>query len=578
MADALFTLVREDDIETTEGVSQETSDGVNGLSFDEIQLIDDQGDPCAYPVSQGFTSLDATHEYTDGSEGDSPISLRHSITMSVDMIDNKTRRRLHEWMQERARCLFTPGYGRNTLLGWRPVPASTTSIPDLTGRHTLDISGDSTEENVWDDFTGLDVMRAGFDYQQRIVSTPGGAGQIFERAGANIADPTTPTGATPATCGWTAAGTGSGTLTITFNATMFGQTSAAGAINVVGTSTTSSRQVEMTLPVSGSGGPTGEGTVNAATWIMGRLPTDALLYVEGGSGDPIALAGDYSNWTRIDIQNNDTSYASGSVKLIVVMPSGGDAQTCNFWIGPTVIWWEANSSRYSQAYPQWQYYGSARNLDCLTTAGDLVYPETGSMFTSFYVPDWYEDPESMFCAISGYSGAQAGRLYLIENDSYSGVRAIFYITGSATISSEISIVAGQVNTIACVWDHSSSQIYHNGVLLGSNTDAAHYEKTFTAGAFRIGSDSGNNGCFPLVLNTWRLDREAWSADRVANEHKTLSNPVALDTIVAARGRAYKIRSIPSQPVTVAGTNYWRGPLVLEQVDYDASLEDITSKE
>ena len=579
MGDAIFSLVREDTLATTESLNYD-ADNEQGKSHDEVLLVDDLGSPAAFPVQQGMTSLDASHEYSDGSQGTTPISLRHQIVLAVDWIDNATRRRLHEWMQERARVLFTPGFGRHTELAWRPLESTGTTIGDLTGKYTLNISADASRDLVWDDLTGADVMRSGFGDRQRIVSTPGGAGQVFERANENISDPAYPTGTSAGASGWTAGGAGAGTLTITYDADYFGHDDCPGAIRVIGTATTDERYLTYTLPASGSGGPTGEGTINAGLAIMGRLPTDAYLQINNNGTHPthVDLDGDYSNWTRVDSQYDSTSFVDGSVSFQIVMLGGADNQTCDFWLGWRVITWQANASRYSQINPQWQTAGAARTRDYLYTTTGMMMPQTGTIMASFYVPDWYEPQPSQFNPICAYSGAQAGRFYLVASDADTDLRGVFYRTASASITGDVTLVGGAVNTIAVSWSHDETMLYLNGALLTAQTLAAQYEKTFTDGTYAIGSDSGAMGAWPLVMNTVRVERDVWGSARVANEHETLTNDTASEVVVAARGRTYMIRSIPSQPTVVAGATYWSGPLVIEQVDYTSTLADLTSKE
>lgn len=576
MGDALFTIVREDDLDTTEDLDYSAASVVYSAQ-DEIELVDDLGNPCAFPASQGHVSVDITHDYTDGSEGVTPVALRHQINLSVDMIDSDTRRRLQTWQQDRARVLFTPGYGRHTLLGWRPVPASAAYVVDLTGRYQLNIEGDSTREHVWDDIMGQDVMREGFTEGQRIIATPGGAGQVFERDHENLASPDSPESGN---LGWTAGGTAAGTLTLTYASAEFGHNDCSGAMGVVGTATANARNISRTLPASGSGGPTGEGTVNAAIWVKGRLPTDARLEIQNNAAvvHSVDLDGDYSDWTRVDIQGDSTAFSSGNVDLIVVMPFGANDQTCDFFVGPTMITWEASTSRHSQPYPQWVAEGAARTEDYLETNSSLEMPKTGTIFSSFYAPEWYEDQDSAKMGLCGYTAGTGGALYLIAYDGNTNMRLAFEPTTSQSYGANATVVAGAVNSAAATWDHDSFSLYFNGALVQEYSGALYYDKSFRDSNYRVGSTASDHGAWPLIMNTLRIEQAAWSADRIAGEHETLSNPLALETVIAARGRTYMIDSIPSTPVVVGGTNYFRGALTLRQVDYDSTLADITSAE
>jgi hypothetical protein len=125
-------------------------------------------------------------------------------------------------------------------------------------------------------------------------------------------------------------------------------------------------------------------------------------------------------------------------------------------------------------------------------------------------------------------------------------------------------------------------IYINGVDVTGYHNAERWlrrTQPSSSDPFYIGRvQTYSNAMGPMPLMTFRVDNEVWDADRIAQEHATLANPGSLEAIVPARGRTYKIRSIPSTPSTNAGDATWSGTIELEQSGYTAALADITAKE
>ena len=215
----LFTLVRNEFLEDTEDLDYSGS-STEGKFRDEIKLIDGNGEPCAIPSKQGVEDLDYEYEYIDGSKGSINRVLRQKITLKCDFLTGETRRRLHQWKQDRAEVLFTPGYGDKTECAWRPVPDSTDM--DLTGRYTQAETNSSADAHfVWDDYTGKGMMRKFAANASRQIKTPAGTMQMFaDDSSVNHANPATPV---DGDSGWSLV-TGSGTVSETYIADGFGCT------------------------------------------------------------------------------------------------------------------------------------------------------------------------------------------------------------------------------------------------------------------------------------------------------------------------------------------------------------------
>jgi len=572
MGEPLFNLVRVDNIETTEGLNYSpTTD--QGKYHDEIQLVDPDGHPCAVPVSQGFTDMDARLDYIDGSSSQVKRALRHQIVLDIDYIDSDVWRKLNRWMMDRAKVYFTPGFGRHTELAWRPVPDTSGSFADLTGRYTLNVTGDPARNLFWDDFLGQGVMRGAGYGNQRIVKTPGGAGQIFERAHTNLADPAYPTAAD---LGWAIGASGATSMTTTHVPDAFGHADCPDAMRVVRSAYTGTSYIFRQLTTS-----TGDGTINAAVWLKGQLPPGSMLRIyDSNAGTMIAsvaLDTSYPDWTRVDIQAITT--LSGLHDIRIVHWDAGHDTTADYLVGPTVFVEEITSSQYSQPNPQWQTPGAAKSADLLQTSAPFAQPRAGTYFAVFYVPEWFEELDSALMSICGPVSGLIQAFYLTAYNANTNLRAIFYYKTGSAIGPNIGglINPGEINTACATFANGSVSMYINGDLVQSLSTSDTEQIETTSNYLRIGYAVGR-GSWPLLMTHLRIDNEVWSADRVANEHETHSNPGALEVVVASRGRQYMIREIPSQPFLAAGKSYMRGRLVLEQVDYNKSIADITSSE
>jgi hypothetical protein len=134
---------------------------------------------------------------------------------------------------------------------------------------------------------------------------------------------------------------------------------------------------------------------------------------------------------------------------------------------------------------------------------------------------------------------------------------------------------GGVNVASVVYSTKDIKYYINGTYIGE--DSAEFGD-LGVDDLDIGNATSYGGSGIHGLLTFRLDREKLTADEVADLHKQLTDPGSLEVIVPARGRVFRIDSIPSTPRATSGGTHWIGTLVLEQVDYESSLEDLTSKE
>jgi hypothetical protein len=594
----LFNLVREDSIETTEDLDYNASSDEQDF-FDEIQLVDDTGQPCAVPVNQTFKSLDHRYEFVNGEIGEASKMLRHKIVLNIDYITTDVRRKLLDWMHERARVLFTPGYGDSTEFAWR-CPSKTylgagSTHTDLTGRWTCTPGGTATgQTHVWDDIQIRGWMKDDTHQKLRLINTPGGHGPVTEAGVNNLADissNSSPTGtSSPSQTCWVKGGAGSGTLTVSYKANGFGyDPSCEGSLRIVGSSSTLQRYMEYDYKAdmqTDGWSPPARATVNASVWLKGSFGADAVLklYIDGDSETVDLNALDLSSWTRVSIQltKANATATNGSVLRIMTPEAVSSAASeCDYEIGPVGIYYD--SSTWVNCMPHW-HPGDRVSYDRITIP-TFYAPKSGSMVYSFYVHSDFDttnasDMGHQDC-ITYFASHGPRLLSYREAGNFSSVRYSFYYGNTSPYSistTTATTYSGQINTVAAKWHGGGVYLYVNGILMESRTtdninlNICQGDETM----YFLGHSS--LGCWPLVPLTCRMDHRLYSDNEMANIHEQLTNPGALESIIPARGRIYRIRQIPSTPRTGDGTTHWLGKLVLEQVDYDENWADETCKE
>ena len=569
MAEPIFNIVRVDNLETSEGLDYTaTADMVT--TYDEIMLVDDAGEPCAEPIAPVVEDLDERHDYSDGSVGETQRIRKQNIRLAVDGLDGDQWTKLKRWHQDRAEVRFSPGFGRHTELGWRPVPGGA-SYSDLTGKYTFTESGDATYNHVWDERDGIirDFSVAG----QRIIPTPGGAGQVFERGYGNLAYGQS----------WTVF---SGATTTVSTATDgFGHTDFPDAVRIARTADAADSVVLMALasPTLGT-----SSIINYTALIKGRVPPGTFLRIMTAIGgittvSSVQITGDYSDWTRIEIQGAETFTSGVWIRLHMTGLGGGVDSSGDFLLAAEMAYEEPTSGEYLESFNNYVNKTAASTTSYITTSATVAWPRAGTLHTVFYVPESFDDTlDGQRIGLVGQLSSIEGMLYLVAYNSNPRLRAIFYMsypTPNANLHPYVDgglINTDDINTLTVTWSPSTAYMYLNGALIASST--TDYVKNQTDRIMRIGYCDAGGGSWPFLMCGVRLENDVWDADRVAWEHATANNSAAQAVVVGARGRTYKIRSIPDQPIVSVGQSTWRGVIELEQVSYDEDTADITTKE
>lgn len=598
MAGARFNLVRADDyLDNVESLDHESGSSVYH-AYDEVELVTPNGEPAAMANPPQWINQDIRYEYVSGAVGFSEKRRRHQVSLVVDYLDNATRAKLDRWARDRALVWFNPGHGRFTDIAYRALEGAgsnyadgSTTMKDLTGRWSLSTTGDNANGYVWDH--DLQVMRGLWTTAnpRRVVPTPFGAAQVCERSKTNVHSPGYPQSASEGhgsggiptgDSGWQKDGAGSGTISFAFDADGFGHDMMPGALRVH-----TSQASNQTRSIyahgqwdSGDGeyisnpfSAAGEASVTVSIWLKGRFSGAAALnlYLPSGESDAIQLDDyDLSEWTKLSLQVFD-DWTGAYPYLTINLATGATPDNDDFWIGPMTVLIDEQVS-----HPEWSPYNTATTADA-TSASSYTFPPSGSAMTSFYVPDMPQSSfdvaqETTFWPI--HHSETAGRLGIYRNSS--AVRAYWYRAASYTLAGDVTINPGEVNTLCAVWTSGwDYRLYCNGVLVDS---AATSERAIdvedTSGTLTFGGSSSG----PFWFMTGRVDRRAWTADEVAQMHASLSDPVAALISAQARGRKYRIVSIPSTPRNQSNGTAWIGQLVLEEYEHDTNLADITTGE
>jgi len=162
-----------------------------------------------------------------------------------------------------------------------------------------------------------------------------------------------------------------------------------------------------------------------------------------------------------------------------------------------------------------------------------------------------------------------GRLYITET-------ALTFVTKSgATLAGSVTPLKGRINTACVVWGGADgkTKLYFNGTLVTESTAGADIEIADAAMTLYFGHDT-----WPLLPLTWRIDREIFTAQKVAEIDTTLRDTTCNDLSVHARGRGYIITEIPSTPRNQHGGTVWYGGLTLEEYVYDHNRADLISED
>jgi hypothetical protein len=587
----VFSLVRTDSARYSEATSLRMSASPQvDYAFDEIALVDPNGEPCAMP-KPGHQIRDNDYELIGGGRAWQRRVVESELSFAIDYIDNATRSRLQRWMMDRARVYLSPGYGPRTELAWRPTATPLTT--DLTGRHALSQSIDGANSWVWDAYSDAPpVWRYYSGATARTVRTPFGAGQIFDPAHTNLFYSSAhPPGSYPVGAadnyqvGWEIWGSDSASLLREFSTTGFGCIDFPGAVRHYTATRLAGIKTMVAARSLNNAVVTGGGTAWCGVWLKGRFGSTAKLCLgyDGNTSTDVSLAGlDLSEWTLVNVCAYRAAWpatATSWIKIDVSIATG-KTEACDFMIGPSFCYWNAGAP--TTGWPS--FVRSTRTQADALYATSFKWPKSGSAMYSLYVPKWWTTDathESFgFLSTSGTGGMQfvfaGGWMY-----SPNCVLICYYGTGGgeslvATVNAASAFPPGKVATIATTWDANGLKIYSNGTLVATYAAGTIlFPATSEAYFFGTGTATGINGLVPLSL---RVENEVWSADEIANLHRTHADSGASDMIVGARGRVYQIVEVPCASKNVVGGVCWSGTLKLRQVDYVAALADATSKE
>jgi len=323
---------------------------------------------------------------------------------------------------------------------------------------------------------------------------------------------------------------------------------------------------------------TGSYQANAVVFLKGQLPKGAKLELsEAGSGAvEIEMDGeDLADWTPFWLSLYRAWDTANNIWLKLHLTST-NADTFDFEVGPSLVnWSEAYGVR--GAYPQWKPGGIGDTTAQRDAASSVNIPAAGSYITSFYVPAFWS--ESMHRGTMGLAHiGTTGDSGIFGFSKVGGeIYVVFYTDAGDAHTAYVAgkIVAGAVNTAAVVYGAGRVSIYINGASVKET--AAELDGAL-GGSQQCTIGVANWGSEPFLLLASRLDKSLWSADEVADLDAQLRNDGALDVIVPARGRTYRIKSIPSTPLSAENGGRWVGTLELEQVDYDPDLADISTRE
>ena len=592
---AILSLVRESNLEASETLQTDYIAGVDQMNkHDEINLVTPNGEACAIPIGNIPLDLDYKYNYSDGSRGRQLRTIRRRMVFSIDYINEDTRNRLEMWMNERARFMLSPGYGRHTEAAWRPLVMTGinyrdgTPAYDLTGANAMSVEGTGTNQYLWD--LKKQIMRGGYASRELpLFATPAGAAAGFPTGSTNHFKPWTPASATAGpgagNSGWDTGGTDAADISTFWRSTGFGHTDAPGSLRVRTTNlvSTSRYMIQKNAFNNAHGSyqgwePTGNMSVNLCTYLKGRFPPGAvlrLLHSGGGTAVDISLDDyDLAEWTPVMGLIHSDAWPTGAngFYIVIDLKSSPDGAASDFEIGPTFV---AGSTTYG--YDS----GPVASDDTLGTGtrkmlvNSVNVPRQGSVMMSFYLPvgagmDFGYNLIGLFTSISL-------KMEMFRTSGDWRIRASQVATTWDAFFT--TLAEGEVHTIAFTWSGNRKVIFLNGVAIGDFTTTPDQDMDIlaTGDNIELGYRSPTNS-WPLQMLTWRLDSKVFTDNEIGQLHSQLADPGSLGVIVPARGRVFEIKSIPSSPRPAPGGTDWLGTLEIEQVEYHHNLADLMTQE
>ena len=355
---AILSLVRESTLESSESRQTDYITGADEMNkHDEILLVTPDGEACAIPIGNIPIDLDYKYNYSDGSRGRQLRTITRRMVFSIDFIDEATRNRLEMWMNERARFLLSPGFGRHTEAAWRPLVMEGinyrdgTPAFDLTGNNAMTVEGTNTNKYLWD--LKKQIMRGGYASRELpLFSTPAGAGAGLPSPETNRFKPWTPASATAGpgagNSGWDVGGADAADISFFLVNNGFGHTDCPHSLRVRTTNLVSNDRFILQQDAfnNASGNyqgwePTGDMTVNFCTYVKGRFPPGARLRLIafGASIDDVFLDDyDLSEWTPIILSHHEAAWPTApGLHPLFDLKSSPDGAAADFEIGPTFV-------------------------------------------------------------------------------------------------------------------------------------------------------------------------------------------------------------------------------------------------
>ncbi len=558
---------------------------------DEIEFVAPNGEQAAVVMSTGYADTSIVYEYTDGSLGSSKRRTRHRINLAVDYITDAIRSKLERWMRRKDLVAYCPGYGRHTTLAHRPIPGigsnmldGTTPYTDLTGRWPMATTGKNAP--VWD--ADLRVVRApdglGTTNKRRLIPTRAGTSQVFERVQTSRFQPLTPLSdvegndmSSPMVgdSGWTKWGTHSADIDFTFVAGGFGAMNAYNSLIVSADNATSRVRGVIASSLWDSEDEnyqgyefTGSYRATLSIWLRGRVGAGATVsFIHGANVSTVDLDElDLSQWTKVSLSllpyNND--WEQDIPAVLINLSSGSTAGGApRLEIGPTRVL--HNTTAASQLQPE---LGDLADLPRDSVTG-FTFPAAGSMYASFLWPSAADLSDGSANLVITSAGGNVGRIYVTETS------VAFVPKSGATLSGSITPTKNAIHTICVVWGGTDgkTKLYYDGELLAESAAGADIEIADATTTVYFGQHA-----WPLLPLTWRIDRELFTAQKVAEIDTTLRDTTCNDLSVHARGRGYIITEIPSTPRNQHGGTVWYGGLTLEEYVYDHNRADLISED
>jgi len=572
---------------------------INEDGDEKIILVDDNGVGNAIPTVQNFIDLDIRHDYVTGDTGKTPIRLPHEFVLSMDYVTPLIREALIDFKYRRLRVtLADPTIApEGSVFGWRPAPITNLTIGsetayDMTGDYAVQSLGDSNKFGFWNpdthEMSGPLATR-----QSPLLNTIHGqayaAGRLTTNRSSNPYPESSTDGHGAGKSGWYL-GDASAMATKTHITDGFDNSLAPDTMRIQTDGDAGTIQLTQSAyftPAHGDYGgwiPPSNSTCWGCVWIKGTMPSTATIdHGPDANKSSEDISGmDFSQWTRIDVGEQNSAYAEYNFAINITC---ADGEVADFEVGPTMVCIEDTSQAHGGPgnFTAETNHTAAQGYEVIRMTGlSFTSPLAGTATIWFSIPTGstvFRDDQhrELNCALfylprSG-GGSWDGKVWLIQN---SGTPTVFKIraftlnSSSSTWELAEGALSEGVHSCTITWGSFGLNCYFDGKKL---TDDSGNAQGFNPGTGTMTFAGGTVGPYQggaLLFHGFSVQAKEFDSVHAPAVAAGVTDPIVRNLVDITQGRLYEIVSVPSIPLIQEGPSRWMGDIRFRQVKYNGN--------